>query len=100
MVIRVWEGERRITVPCPLSLARLMVALTPQSSFDRRVSRSLRRAPKDERAQAEAVLARTPLDKGGLLELLTAVSEVAREFKGLKIVEVESGDGERVEITL
>lgn len=33
-------------------------------------------------------------------ELLRAVRGMCREFKGLKIVEIESAQGERVEITL
>ncbi len=100
MVIRVRGEGKNITVPCPLGLARFVVWCIPQRAFDRMVERSEEEIPEEDRAEAEQAIAAVPMDKRFVLDLLDVVVEVAREFKGLEIVHVESADGENVSIVL
>ncbi len=100
MVIRVRGGGKRITVPCPLGLARFVIRCIPQGVFDRMVERSEEEIPEEDRAEAEQAIAAVPMDKRFILDILDAVAETAREYKGLEIVHVESADGENVSIVL
>lgn len=102
MTIRVREtgGGRRITVPCPIGLARFVVALIPQRVFDNMMANAGDRIPEEDREEARRAMSGLSLDKGMLLDILDAVGDVAREYKGLEIVHVESAGGERVSIVL
>lgn len=97
MVIRVREAgkARGFTVPCPLGLVRLVVAVIPQRVFDRIAEKA-----EEDREKAGEAMDELPLSKGLALDLLAAVTEVGRAFKGLEIVHVESRDGAVVSITL
>lgn len=102
MVVRVRDGEtgRRITVPCPLGLARFVVALIPQRVFDNMMENAGDRIPQEDREEAQMAMSGLSLNKRTVLDILDAVGDVAREFKGLEIVHVESADGDRVSICL
>lgn len=102
MVIRVKEraGRRGITVPCPLGLARFVVALIPQRVFDRMAENAREEIPEEERERAGQAMSELPLEKTLILDILDAVGGVAREFKGLEVVHVESADGSLVSIVL
>lgn len=102
MVIRVRDGEtgRRITVPCPLGLARFVVALIPQRVFDNMMENAGDRIPQEDREEAQMAMSGLSLNKRTVLDILDAVGDIAREFKGLEIVHVESADGDWVSICL
>ena len=102
MVVRVREAGlgRRITVPCPIGLARFVVALIPQRVFDRMVEDAGDKIPEEDREEAQKAMSGLSLDKSMILDILDAVGGVAREFKGLEIVHVESADGTEVSIVL
>lgn len=102
MVVRVRDGEtgRRITVPCPLGLARFVVALIPQRVFDNMMENAGDRIPQEDREEAQMAMSGLSLNKRTVLDILDAVADVARTFKGLEIVHVESADGDRVSICL
>ena len=100
MVIRVRGEGKRITVPCPLGLARFVIWCIPQRAFDKMVERSEEEIPEEDREEAEKAIAAVPMDKRYILDILDAVAEVAREFKGLEVVHVESANGENVSIVL
>lgn len=102
MVIRVREAGsvRGITVPCPLGLARFVVALIPQRVFDNMMENAGDRIPQEDREEAQMAMSGLSLNKRTVLDILDAVGDVAREFKGLEIVHVESADGDRVSICL
>lgn len=101
MVIRVREAGsvRGITVPCPLGLARFVVALIPQRVFDNMMENAGDRIPEEDREEAQMAMS-VSMDKRTVMDILDAVGDVAREFKGLEIVHVESADGDRVSICL
>ena len=101
MVIRVREAGsvRGITVPCPLGLARFVVALIPQRVFDNMMENAGDRIPEEDREEAQLAMS-VSMDKRMILDILDAVGDVARTFKGLEIVHVESADGDRVSICL
>lgn len=102
MTIRVREagGGRRITVPCPIGLARFVVALIPQRVFDNMLENAGDRIPGEDREEASKALARVSLDKVAILGILDAVGDVTRMYKGLEIIHVESADGTLVSIVL
>ena len=102
MVIRVRDGEsgRRITVPCPLGLARFVVALIPQRVFDNMMENAGDRIPQEDREEAQRAMSGMSMDKRMILDILDVACGIAREFKGLEIIHVESADGDRVSICL
>lgn len=102
MVIRVREGGggRRITVPCPIGLARFVVALIPQRVFANMLESAGDRIPEEDREEAAQALSLVSLSKAAILDILDAVADVAREYKGLEVVHVESPDGTFVSIVL
>ncbi len=102
MVVRVRDGEtgRGITVPCPIGLARFVVALIPQRVFDNMMENAGNKIPEEDREEAQKAMSGLSLDKRMILDILDAVGDVAREFRGLEVVHVESADGDRVSICL
>lgn len=102
MVIRVREAgsTRGITVPCPLGLARFVVALIPQRVFDNMMENAGDRIPQEDREEAARAMSGMSLDKRMILDILDVACGIAREFKGLEIIHVEGADGDWVSICL
>lgn len=102
MVVRVREAGsvRGITVPCPIGLVRFVVALIPRRVFDNMMENAGDRIPEEDREEAQRAMSGLSLDKRMILDILDVVGGIAREFKGLEIVHVESADGDRVSIVL
>ncbi len=100
MVVRIRGEGRRLTVPCPLGLARFVVWCIPQRVFDQLVENSQEQIPQEDRAQAKQAMDALPMDKKLILDILDLAAEIAREYKGLEIVHVESSDGDTVSIVL
>lgn len=80
MTIRVQDGKFRLRLPVPLGLARSVVGLMPESVF------------RDENG--------IQMDKAVVCELLDAVAELSREYRGLEVIHVEEHGETRVVITL
>ena len=85
--VRTPELKHNISIPVPLGLAGAAVSLVP----DRVLARNRAGMPEEMRYL---------LTKPFLRQVMKALKESVRDYRGLEIVHVESTGGEQVSITL